>query len=88
LDSQLDHLNQYMDKVEERIKAHNEKLMITLRQQKEEREKKRRSFHEENPKVFSHLLWKFVLASTCNSEKHNPNVTYLVKAKLFCPEFG
>lgn len=46
LDSQLDHLNHYMDKVEERIKAHNEKLMDTLRQQKEEREKRRRSFHE------------------------------------------
>lgn len=46
LDSQLDHLNHYMDKVEERIKAHNEKLMDTLRQQREEREKRRRSFHE------------------------------------------
>lgn len=46
LDSQLDHLNHYMDKVEERIKAHNEKLMDTLKHQKEEREKRRRSFHE------------------------------------------
>jgi len=46
LDSQLDHLNEYMDRVEERLKAHNEKLMETLKQQKEEREKRRRSFHE------------------------------------------
>ncbi|KAL3990188.1 hypothetical protein ACH3XW_30740 [Acanthocheilonema viteae] len=46
LDSQLDHLNHYMDKVEERIKAHNEKLMNTLKHQREEREKRRRSFHE------------------------------------------
>ncbi|KAK6112375.1 hypothetical protein QQG55_47445 [Brugia pahangi] len=46
LDSQLDHLNHYMDKVEERIKAHNEKLMDTLKHQREEREKRRRSFHE------------------------------------------
>lgn len=46
LDSQLDHLSEYMDKVEERLKAHNEKLMETLKQQKEEREKRRRSFHE------------------------------------------
>ncbi|VDM60563.1 unnamed protein product [Angiostrongylus costaricensis] len=46
LDSQLDHLNDYMSKMEERIKLHNEKLMETLRQQKEEREKRRRSFHE------------------------------------------
>ncbi|KAI1707560.1 hypothetical protein DdX_12396 [Ditylenchus destructor] len=46
LDSQLDHLNEYMDRVEERLKAHNEKLMETLRQQKEDREKRRRSFHE------------------------------------------
>lgn len=46
LDSQLDHLNSYMDKVEERIRAHNEKLMDTLKHQKEEREKRRRSFHE------------------------------------------
>ncbi|VDK58502.1 unnamed protein product [Anisakis simplex] len=46
LDSQLDHLNTYMGKVEERIKAHNEKLMDTLKHQKEEREKRRRSFHE------------------------------------------
>uniref|UniRef100_A0A915PS50 Uncharacterized protein n=1 Tax=Setaria digitata TaxID=48799 RepID=A0A915PS50_9BILA len=47
LDSQLDHLNHYMDKVEERIKVHNEKLMDTLRHQREEREKRRRSFHED-----------------------------------------
>ncbi|KAE9419349.1 hypothetical protein Angca_001733 [Angiostrongylus cantonensis] len=46
LDSQLDHLNDYMSKMEERIKLHNERLMETLRQQKEEREKRRRSFHE------------------------------------------
>ncbi|KAK6057683.1 hypothetical protein COOONC_04759 [Cooperia oncophora] len=46
LDSQLDHLNDYMSKMEERLKLHNEKLMETLRQQKEEREKRRRSFHE------------------------------------------
>ncbi|MFH4980740.1 hypothetical protein AB6A40_007449 [Gnathostoma spinigerum] len=46
LDSQLDHLNHYMDKVEERIRAHNEKLMDTLRHQKEQREKRRQSFHE------------------------------------------
>ncbi|EFO18965.2 hypothetical protein LOAG_09529 [Loa loa] len=46
LDSQLDHLNHYMDKVEERIKVHNEKLMDTLRHKREEREKRRRSFHE------------------------------------------
>uniref|UniRef100_A0A915D2E4 TOG domain-containing protein n=1 Tax=Ditylenchus dipsaci TaxID=166011 RepID=A0A915D2E4_9BILA len=46
LDSQLDHLNEYMDKVEERLKIHNEKLMETLKQQKEDREKRRRSFHE------------------------------------------
>ncbi|VDM45115.1 unnamed protein product [Toxocara canis] len=35
-----------MGKVEERIKAHNDKLMDTLKHQKEEREKRRRSFHE------------------------------------------
>ena len=46
MDCQLDHLNHYMDKVEERIKAHNEKLMDTLKHQREEREKRRRSFHE------------------------------------------
>ncbi|RCN35245.1 hypothetical protein ANCCAN_18886 [Ancylostoma caninum] len=46
LDSQLDHLNDYMSKMEERLKLHNEKLMETLRHQKEEREKRRRSFHE------------------------------------------
>ncbi|CAG9531492.1 unnamed protein product [Cercopithifilaria johnstoni] len=46
LDSQLDHLNHYMDKVEERIKIHNEKLMNTLKHQREQREKRRRSFHE------------------------------------------
>ncbi|CAK5034002.1 unnamed protein product [Meloidogyne enterolobii] len=39
-------LNEYMDKVEERIKAHNDKLMETLKQQKEDREKRRQSFHE------------------------------------------
>ncbi|CAB3400063.1 unnamed protein product [Caenorhabditis bovis] len=46
LDSQLDHLNDYMSKMEERIKAHSDRMMETLRQQKEEREKRRRSFHE------------------------------------------
>lgn len=35
-----------MDRVEERLKQHNAKLMETLNQQKEEREKRRRSFHE------------------------------------------
>ncbi|XGW28914.1 hypothetical protein V3C99_008595, partial [Haemonchus contortus] len=46
LDTQLDHLNDYVTKMEERLKLHNEKLMEQLRQQKEEREKRRRSFHE------------------------------------------
>ena len=46
INSQLDHLNDYMSKVEERIKAHNQKLMETLAQQKKEREKRRQSFHE------------------------------------------
>ncbi len=46
LDSQLDNLNKYMDRVEQRLKDHNDKLMETLRQQREEREKRRRSFHE------------------------------------------
>ncbi|VDN52441.1 unnamed protein product [Dracunculus medinensis] len=35
-----------MDKVEQRIRTHNAKLMDTLKHQKEEREKRRRSFHE------------------------------------------
>lgn len=35
-----------MDKVEERLKTHNEKLMQTITKQKEAREKRRRSFHE------------------------------------------
>ncbi|CAD5235487.1 unnamed protein product [Bursaphelenchus xylophilus] len=46
LDSQLDHLNEYMDKVEERLRSHNAKLVETLNQQKQEREKRRQSFHE------------------------------------------
>ncbi|CCD64589.1 Bublin coiled-coil protein [Caenorhabditis elegans] len=46
LDTQLDHLNDYMSKMEERLKAHNDRMMETLKQQKEEREKRRRSFHE------------------------------------------
>lgn len=46
LDTQLDHLNDYMAKMEERLKAHNDRMMETLKQQKEEREKRRRSFHE------------------------------------------
>ncbi|KAH7664883.1 Protein C15C7.5, partial [Aphelenchoides avenae] len=46
LDSQLDHLNEYVGKVEERIKLHNAKMLETLRHQREEREKRRRSFHE------------------------------------------
>ena len=52
LDSQLDHLNDYMSKMEERLKLHNEKLMETLRHQKEEREKRRRSFHEVSAPFF------------------------------------
>ncbi|CAD6187364.1 unnamed protein product [Caenorhabditis auriculariae] len=46
LDTQLDHLNDYMAKMEERLKAHNDRMLETLKQQKEEREKRRRSFHE------------------------------------------
>ncbi|KAF8381224.1 hypothetical protein PRIPAC_70366, partial [Pristionchus pacificus] len=46
LNSQMDHLNDYMNKVEQRLKAHNEKLMETLATQKAEREKRRQSFHE------------------------------------------
>jgi len=46
LDSQLDNLNTYMDRVEERLKDHNDKLMETLKQQREDREKRRQSFHE------------------------------------------
>lgn len=46
LDNQLDHLNEYMAKVEQRLTAHNEKLKQTLQQQREDREKRRRSFHE------------------------------------------
>lgn len=46
LNSQMDHLNDYMNKVEQRLKAHNEKLMETLAAQKREREKRRQSFHE------------------------------------------
>lgn len=46
LDSQIDLLNNYMTKMEEKLKVHNDKIMETLRQQKEEREKRRRSFHE------------------------------------------
>ncbi|GMT34631.1 hypothetical protein PFISCL1PPCAC_25928, partial [Pristionchus fissidentatus] len=46
LNSQMDHLNEYMNKVEVRLKAHNEKLMETLAAQKAEREKRRQSFHE------------------------------------------
>uniref|UniRef100_A0A0N4ZZG3 Uncharacterized protein n=1 Tax=Parastrongyloides trichosuri TaxID=131310 RepID=A0A0N4ZZG3_PARTI len=46
LDSQLDHLNEYMDKVEQRLREHSDKLLATLKEQKEEREKRRRSFHE------------------------------------------
>lgn len=43
LDNQLDHLNEYMAKVEKRLTAHNEKLKETLKQQREDREKRRRS---------------------------------------------
>lgn len=46
LDNQLDHLNEYMEKVEKRLTAHNEKLKETLKQQREDREKRRKSFHE------------------------------------------
>ncbi|PAV65007.1 hypothetical protein WR25_08335 isoform B [Diploscapter pachys] len=46
LDSQIDLLNNYMTKMEEKLKVHNDKIMETLKQQKEEREKRRRSFHE------------------------------------------
>ncbi|GMR34131.1 hypothetical protein PMAYCL1PPCAC_04326 [Pristionchus mayeri] len=46
LNTQMDHLNDYMNKVEQRLKAHNEKLMETLAAQKREREKRRQSFHE------------------------------------------
>jgi hypothetical protein len=35
-----------MEKVEKRLNAHNEKLKETLKQQKEDREKRRKSFHE------------------------------------------
>lgn len=35
-----------MGRVEERLKQHNARLLKTLNQQKEEREKRRRSFHE------------------------------------------
>lgn len=62
LDSQLDHLNHYMDKVEERIKAHNEKLMDTLKHQREEREKRRRSFHEVG--LFIYILKKTKVVRT------------------------
>jgi len=46
LDTQLDHLSKYMDRVEQRLQEHNDKLMATLQQQREDREKRRRSFHE------------------------------------------
>uniref|UniRef100_A0A7E4VSR3 Sec2p domain-containing protein n=1 Tax=Panagrellus redivivus TaxID=6233 RepID=A0A7E4VSR3_PANRE len=46
LDSQLDHLNDYMEKVEERLKEHNERITAMLQEQKAEREKRRQSFHE------------------------------------------
>ncbi|KAI6241849.1 hypothetical protein M3Y99_00287200 [Aphelenchoides fujianensis] len=46
LDNQLDHLNEYICKVEERLNAHNAKLRETLKQQREDREKRRQSFHE------------------------------------------
>ncbi|KAI6181770.1 hypothetical protein M3Y98_00864900 [Aphelenchoides besseyi] len=46
LDNQLDHLNEYINKVEERLNAHNAKLRETLKQQREDREKRRQSFHE------------------------------------------
>jgi hypothetical protein len=35
-----------MDKVEIRLREHNEKLMTTLKEQREERERRRRSFQE------------------------------------------
>ncbi|CAI4229289.1 unnamed protein product [Auanema sp. JU1783] len=46
LDAQLDHLNEYVSQMEQRLKDHNDKMMEALRQQKEEREKRRKSFHE------------------------------------------
>uniref|UniRef100_A0AC35TYI9 Uncharacterized protein n=1 Tax=Rhabditophanes sp. KR3021 TaxID=114890 RepID=A0AC35TYI9_9BILA len=46
LDSQLDHLNEYMNKVEKRLRDHSDKLIATLQEQREEREKRRQSFHE------------------------------------------
>lgn len=35
-----------MDRVEERLKEHNTRLTQMLKEQKEEREKRRQSFHE------------------------------------------
>jgi len=46
LDSQLDHLNDYMNKIEEKITVHHQKLTEQLQQQREEREERRRSFHQ------------------------------------------
>lgn len=80
LDTQLDHLNDYMTKMEERLKAHNDRMMETLKQQKEEREKRRRSFHEvlKSPaqyKNFKNLnqlkLVKVTFFPTNKSEKRN-----------------
>uniref|UniRef100_A0A914XAQ3 Uncharacterized protein n=1 Tax=Plectus sambesii TaxID=2011161 RepID=A0A914XAQ3_9BILA len=41
VEAQLDHLNQYMDSMEERIRQHNEKLRALLNEQRAEREQKK-----------------------------------------------
>ncbi|TKR81894.1 hypothetical protein L596_015693 [Steinernema carpocapsae] len=46
LDTQLDHLSDYMSKLEDRLSKHHSKMMETLERNKSEREKKRQSFHE------------------------------------------
>uniref|UniRef100_A0A914VE47 Uncharacterized protein n=1 Tax=Plectus sambesii TaxID=2011161 RepID=A0A914VE47_9BILA len=44
LDSQLGHLNDYVEKMEVRLREGSDRLQKTLNEQKEEREKRRRSF--------------------------------------------
>lgn len=79
LDSQLDHLNDYMSKMEERLKLHNEKLMETLRHQKEEREKRRRSFHEVSKFFMASAVYSsWICLMTCNSA----NIWYVVDGFL------
>jgi len=46
LDNQLDHLNEYMNKVEQRIEEHHSKLQTQLEQQRQDRLKRRESFHQ------------------------------------------